>query len=175
MRSHEITRMYLQCEPDEDAAMVRRRDLGRARPPLRHAVNRGEVFEKGVTPMRSFVVEPMQHERLFLAGDAAHIVPPTGAKGLNTAMADVYLLAHSLEPSTAATHPAWSGIPRRALERVWRVQHFSWWMTSMLHRFAGDDDFQMKIQLSQLRYTTASRAQATALAENYVGMPFITE
>ena len=176
MRSHEITRMYLQCEPDEDASewsddaiwdeLDRRFGM---------QVNRGEVFEKGVTPMRSFVVEPMQHERLFLAGDAAHIVPPTGAKGLNTAMADVYLLAHALDAFSRGDPSGLKWYSSRALERVWRVQHFSWWMTSMLHRFAGDDDFQMKIQHSQLRYTTASRAQATALAENYVGMPFITE
>ena len=115
-------------------------------------VNRGPIFEKGVTPMRSFVVEPMQHERLFLAGDAAHIVPPTGAKGLNTAMADVYLLANAIGDdgeSSPRTRSARS-------KRVWRVQHFSWWMTSMLHRFAGDDDFQMRLQHSQLRYTTTS-------------------
>ena len=130
-------------------------------------VNRGPLLEKGVTPMRSFVVEPMQHQHLYLAGDAAHIVPPTGAKGLNTAMADVYLLANSIGDD--AKLAAYS---ETALKRVWRVQHFSWWMTSMLHRFEGDDDFQMKIQLSQLLYTTTSEAQATALAENYVGMPF---
>src|SRR5262249_32786825 len=130
-------------------------------------VNRGPVFEKGVTPMRSFVVEPMQHERLFLCGDAAHIVPPTGAKGQNTAMADVYLLAGAIgAEERLAAHSS------RALERVWRVQHFSWWMTSMLHRFPGDDQFQRRLQLSQLQYTTTSAAQATALAENYVGMPF---
>jgi p-hydroxybenzoate 3-monooxygenase len=130
-------------------------------------VNRGPVFEKGVTPMRSFVVEPMQHEHLYLAGDAAHIVPPTGAKGLNTAMADVYLLAHAIGDD--AKLAAYS---ETALKRVWRVQHFSWWMTSMLHRFAGDDDFQVKLQLAQLDFTTSSRAQATALAENYAGAPF---
>jgi p-hydroxybenzoate 3-monooxygenase len=176
MRSHEVTRMYLQCEPDEDVANWSDEaiwdELDRR---FGMQVNRGEVFEKGVTPMRSFVVEPMQHERLFLAGDAAHIVPPTGAKGLNTAMADVYLLAHALEAFYRGDSSGLSSYSARALERVWRVQHFSWWMTSMLHRFIGDDDFQMKIQQSQLRYTTASQAQATALAENYVGMPFITE
>ena len=132
-------------------------------------LTRGPVLEKGVTPMRSFVVEPMQYKHLYLAGDAAHIVPATGAKGLNNAMADVYLLANAVgDPAKLAAYS------RTALERVWRVQHFSWWMTSMLHRFKGDDDFQMKLQLSQLHYTTASRAQATALAENYVGMPFRT-
>src|SRR3954447_18244140 len=168
MRSHEVTRMYLQCSPDEDAGtwtddaiwdeLDRRFGM---------SVNRGEVFEKGVTPMRSFVVEPMQHDRLFLAGDAAHIVPPTGAKGLNTAMADVYLLAHSI--GSAERLARYSEI---ALKRVWRVQHFSWWMTSMLHRFPGDDEFQVRLQLSQLAYTVGSEAQATSLAENYVGMPF---
>ena len=125
-------------------------------------------FEKGVTPMRSFVVEPMQHQRLFLAGDAAHIVPPTGAKGLNTAMADVALLASSIGDERAL-----AAYTERALERVWRVQHFSWWMTSMLHRMS-EDPFETQLQRSQLRYTVTSEAQATALAENYVGLPFIT-
>jgi p-hydroxybenzoate 3-monooxygenase len=175
MRSHTVTRMYLQCEPDEDVAdwsdQAIWNELDRR---FGMSVNRGDVFEKGVTPMRSFVVEPMQHERLFLTGDAAHIVPPTGAKGLNTAMADVYLLAHAVDAFYAGDGSRLDAYSSRALERVWRVQHFSWWMTSMLHRFAGDDDFQMKIQQSQLRYTVSSQAQATALAENYVGMPFIT-
>src|SRR3954447_1376195 len=176
MRSETVTRMYLQCAPDEDAdgwsdeAIWDELDRRFGMP-----VNRGEVFEKGVTPMRSFVVEPMQHERLFLTGDAAHIVPPTGAKGLNTAMADVYLLAHGIEAFCAGDDSRLAAYSSRALERVWRVQHFSWWMTSMLHRFAGDDDFQLKLQQSQLRYTVSSVAQATALAENYVGMPFIAE
>jgi p-hydroxybenzoate 3-monooxygenase len=173
MRSMEVTRMYLQVPPDEDPEgwsddgvwdeLDRRFGM---------EVNRGEVFEKGVTPMRSFVVEPMQHEKLFLAGDAAHIVPPTGAKGLNTAMADVCLLAHALAAHYEGDDSRLASYSERALERVWRVQHFSWWMTSMLHRFEGDDDFQLRLQLSQLRYTTSSSAQATALAENYVGLPF---
>ena len=171
LRSPQVTRMYLQCEPDEEpwsddaiwSELDRRFGM---------AVNRGPIFEKGVTPMRSFVVEPMQHERLFLAGDAAHIVPPTGAKGLNTAMADVYLLAHAIEASTKGDDSGLEAYSATALERVWRVQHFSWWMTSMLHRFASDDDFQLRLQLSQLRFTASSVAQATALAENYVGMPF---
>jgi p-hydroxybenzoate 3-monooxygenase len=173
MRSMKVTRLYLQCEPDEDADAWSDEaiweELDRR---FGMAVNRGEIFEKGVTPMRSFVAEPMQHEKLYLAGDAAHIVPPTGAKGLNTAMADVVLLANGIEASNAGDESKLASYSERALERVWRVQHFSWWMTSMLHRFTGDDDFQMKIQLSQLRYTTSSQAQATALAENYVGLPF---
>src|SRR4051794_32369834 len=166
MRSETVTRMYLQCEPDEDVdrwsddavwdELDRRFGM---------SVNRGPVFEKGVTPMRSFVVEPMQHERLYLAGDAAHIVPPTGAKGLNTAMADVYLLAHAISAFYSGASAGLDAYSSRALERVWRVQHFSWWMTSMLHRFAGDDDFQVRVQESQLAYTVSSVAQATALAE----------
>jgi p-hydroxybenzoate 3-monooxygenase len=175
MRSHEVTRMYLQCEPDEDVEDWSDQqiwnELDRR---FGMSVNRGDVFEKGITPMRSFVVEPMQHDKLFLAGDAAHIVPPTGAKGLNTAMADVYLLAHAIERSVGGDPSGLEAYSARALERVWRVQHFSWWMTSMLHRFTGDDDFQMRLQQSQLRYTATSHAQATALAENYVGMPFIS-
>jgi p-hydroxybenzoate 3-monooxygenase len=167
MRSHRITRMYLQCAPDAEpwADEAIWDELDRR---FGMAVNRGPIFEKGVTPMRSFVVEPMQHERLFLAGDAAHIVPPTGAKGLNTAMADVALLASSIGDERAL-----AAYTRRALERVWRVQHFSWWMTSMLHRMS-DDPFETQLQRSQLRYTVTSEAQATALAENYVGLPFIT-
>ena len=175
MRSHEVTRMYLQCDPDEDVEDWSDQqiwnELDRR---FGMSVNRGDVFEKGITPMRSFVVEPMQHDKLFLAGDAAHIVPPTGAKGLNTAMADVYLLAHAIEASVGGDRSRLQAYSSRALERVWRVQHFSWWMTSMLHRFAGDDDFQLRIQQSQLRSTVSSQAQATALAENYVGMPFIS-
>jgi p-hydroxybenzoate 3-monooxygenase len=173
MRSREVTRMYLQVPPDEDAATWSDDDIwDELDRRFGMAVNRGEVFEKGVTPMRSFVVEPMQHEKLFLAGDAAHIVPPTGAKGLNTAMADVCLLAHAFSAAYDGDPSRLESYSERALERVWRVQHFSWWMTSMLHRFAGDDDFQLKLQLSQLRSTASSRAQATALAENYVGLPF---
>jgi p-hydroxybenzoate 3-monooxygenase len=166
LRSPEVSRLYLQCEPDEEPWADERiwEELDTR---FGMSVNRGEIFDKGVTPMRSFVVEPMQHERLFLAGDAAHIVPPTGAKGLNTAMADVYLLANSIgSPEKLAAYSD------TALRRVWRVQHFSWWMTSMLHRFAGDDDFQVRLQLSQLAYTVGSEAQSTALAENYVGLPF---
>src|SRR3954454_24136297 len=144
LRSPKVTRMYLQCEPDAEPwsddeiwdELDRRFGM---------EVNRGHVFEKGVTPMRSFVSEPMQHEKLYLAGDAAHIVPPTGAKGLNTAMADVYLLAHALEAHYAGDERPLERYSARALERVWRVQHFSWWMTSMLHRFDSDDAFGLQI------------------------------
>jgi p-hydroxybenzoate 3-monooxygenase len=121
--------------------------------------------------MRSFVVAPLRHGRLFLAGDAAHIVPPTGAKGLNLAAADVRVLSEALNAWYARGDA--SGLDAYSdtcLRRVWRVQHFSWWMTSMLHRFAGDDPFEAELQRSQLRYVCSSRAAATTLAENYVGL-----
>jgi p-hydroxybenzoate 3-monooxygenase len=177
LRSMQISRLYLQCEPDEDLErwpddriweeLERRfalRDGG-------WSLNQGPIFEKGVTPMRSFVVEPLRHGRLFLAGDAAHIVPPTGAKGLNLAVSDVKVLAAAIARHYAEGDA--SGLDaysETCLRRVWRVQHFSWWMTSMLHRFAEDDEFQLRLQLSQLAYTVGSRAAATTLAENYVGL-----
>jgi p-hydroxybenzoate 3-monooxygenase len=123
--------------------------------------------------MRSFVVEPMQHGRLFLAGDAAHIVPPTGAKGMNLAIADVRVLADGLarffRSGETERLERYSEI---CLRRVWKVQRFSWWMTSMLHRFAEHSPFDRRRQLAELDYVTSSRAAATTLAENYVGLPF---
>jgi p-hydroxybenzoate 3-monooxygenase len=175
MRSPAVTRLYLQVRPDEeldDWPDDRIWDeLDRRLAVDGWTLNTGEVLEKGVTGMRSFVVEPMQHGRLFLAGDAAHIVPPTGAKGLNLAVADVRVLAEAIA--------AWyrtgddSGLERysdEALRRVWRAEHFSWWMTSMLHRLEGGDDFDVKLQLSQLRYVCSSDKAAASLAENYVGL-----
>ena len=132
------------------------------------------MLEKGVTGMRSFVAEPMQHGRLYLAGDAAHIVPPTGAKGLNLAMADVRVLAeaivHRVRTGSKELLDAYS---RECLRRVWRAEHFSWWMTSMLHRPPGDDPFDLRLRLSQLRYVTSSEAAARSLAENYVGLEVV--
>ena len=122
--------------------------------------------------MRSFVVEPMQYGRLFLAGDAAHIVPPTGAKGLNLAVADVRVLANALAhfyPS--GRQDLLDQYSQTCLRRVWKVQRFSWWMTSMLHRFESDSEFDRRRQLAELDYVTSSRAASTALAENYVGLP----
>jgi p-hydroxybenzoate 3-monooxygenase len=119
------------------------------------------------------VVEPMQHGRLFLAGDAAHIVPPTGAKGLNLAVADVRLLAHALcEFYTNGRGELLARYSETALRRVWRAEHFSWWMTSMLHHFHDESPFHHRLQLSQLQYVAGSRAGAAMLAENYVGLPF---
>jgi p-hydroxybenzoate 3-monooxygenase len=177
LRTPELSRYYLQCRPDEDPEewpdariweeLQRRVGLDG------WTLHEGPILEKGVTGMRSFVVEPMQHGRLFLAGDAAHIVPPTGAKGLNLAIADVRVLAEALvelyrDGSTAGLD-AYSA---RCLARVWRAEHFSYWMTSMLHRAADADEFDLKLQLSQLRYVTTSTAAATSLAENYVGLPW---
>ncbi|MER7505985.1 4-hydroxybenzoate 3-monooxygenase [Nonomuraea pusilla] len=178
MRSPTVSRFYLQVPPDADAddwPDERIWDELRARletvPGFTLAT--GPIIEKGVTPMRSFVVEPMQYGRLYLAGDAAHIVPPTGAKGLNLAVADVRVLTEALDAyfrdgSTALL----DGYSAACLRRVWRAQHFSWWMTTLLHTFEEDDDYGRRLQLSHLDYVTSSGAAATTLAENYVGLPF---
>ena len=177
MRSPEISRLYLQCEPDEDLSHWSDEaiwDELETRLADRHGfqLTRGEIFQKGVTAMRSFVVEPMQYGRLFLAGDAAHIVPPTGAKGMNLAVADVRVLARALERYFRSGDA--SGLERYSavcLRRIWKVQRFSWWMTSMLHRFAEDSPFDVRRQLAELDYVTSSEAAARTLAENYVGLP----
>jgi p-hydroxybenzoate 3-monooxygenase len=178
MRSPELSRLYFQCEPDEDVDNWPDRriwDELQTRLALREgdwSLTEGPLVEKGITPMRSFVTEPMQHGRLYLAGDAVHIVPPTGAKGLNLAVADVKILAEALgrwfESGDGALLDAYSDA---CLKRVWRTQHFSWWMTSMLHRLPDDHDgFQAKLQRAQLEYVCSSQAAATTLAENYVGL-----
>ena len=129
------------------------------------------MLEKGVTGMRSYVVEPMQYGRLFLAGDAAHIVPPTGAKGLNLAIRDVRLLAEAIiDWCRSADEAALDTYSERCLRRVWRAEHFSWWMTTMLHRPPEENPFDWRLRLSQLRYVTTSEAAARSLAENYVGL-----
>ncbi|MCX6465080.1 MAG: 4-hydroxybenzoate 3-monooxygenase [Pseudonocardiales bacterium] len=173
MRSPEVTRLYLQVPPDTDAA-----DWSDARiwdelhRRLGTEINEGPLIEKGVTGMRSFVAEPMRRGWLFLAGDAAHIVPPTGAKGMNLAIADVRVLAEALESFLRrGDERGIDAYSDTCLRRVWRAEHFSWWMTSMLHVFPDADAFQNRLQLSQLRYTVSSRAAATSLAENYVGLP----
>ena len=176
MRSPSVTRSYLQVTPDEDLEAwpdERIWEELNARFELDEgfALNEGEIFEKGVTPMRSFVAEPMQHQRLFLAGDAAHIVPPTGAKGMNVAIADVELLAAALERFYASGDE--SGLrsySEDCLRRVWRVQHFSYFMTTMLHRPEHQDPFEAQLQRAQLEYVCSSEAAARSLAENYVGL-----
>ena len=174
MRSTQLSRLYLQCRPDEDIAawpdqrIWEELQLRLGLPGWTLA--EGPVLEKGVTPMRSFVVEPMQHGRLYLAGDAAHIVPPTGAKGLNLALHDVRLLAEALvsfyETGSNAGLDAYSA---KCLRRIWRSEHFSWWMTSMLHLGWDGDEYEEKLQVAQLRYIVTSPAAAASLAENYVG------
>ena len=177
MRTPEITRLYLQCAPDEDLALwpderiweeLQRRLSTRDGERL----NEGAVLQKGITGMRSFVVEPMQCGRLFLAGDAAHIVPPTGAKGLNLAVADVRILAEAIaEFYRSGATQLLDGYSERCLRRVWLVQRFSLWMTGMLHKFPGNDKFEEHRQLADLDYLTSSRAAAQSFAENYVGLP----
>ena len=177
-RSPQIQRLYLQCNPDDEAgnwpdARIWEELHTRLAGSDGFKLNEGRIFQKGVIAMRSFVVEPMQHARLFLAGDAAHIVPPTGAKGLNLAAADVRVLAQALGAFYASGRSdLLEGYSETALRRVWRAEHFSWWMTSMLHRFHDESAFHHRMQLSQLQYVTGSRAAATMLAENYVGLPF---
>ena len=177
MRSPEVTRLYLQCAPDEDlAAWSDDRIWSELKVRLRTAdgwePNEGEITQKAVTPMRSLVVEPMRYGRLFLAGDAAHVVPPTGAKGLNLAMADVWRLANALAAFyERGDETALDGYSERGLRRTWRAQRFSWWMTSMLHRSDSDNPFDHKRQLAELEYLVSSPAAMTSLAENYVGIP----
>jgi p-hydroxybenzoate 3-monooxygenase len=176
MRSHEVSRLYLQVDPAEDIDDWSDQriwdELQQRFATPGWELREGPVFEKSITPMRSFVAAPMSHGRLFLAGDAAHIVPPTGAKGLNLAVADVVRLAEGLADHYASGDD--SGLESysdRCLERVWRAQHFSWWMTQMLHRDPHVDAYGDQLSRSQIRYVCNSRAAATSLAENYVGLP----
>jgi p-hydroxybenzoate 3-monooxygenase len=176
-RSPTVQRLYFQCDPDDEVGnWSDERIWAELRARLETAdgwtLQEGPIFQKGVITMRSVVCEPMRYGRLFLAGDAAHIVPATGAKGLNLAVADVVVLARALvEHYRSGRADLLDAYSETCLRRVWRAQHFSWWMTSMLHRFGGDDPFQHQLQLSQLRYVASSRAAATSLAENYVGLP----
>ena len=178
MRTPAISRLYLQCRPGEDLAHWPDRrvwDEMQMRFETRGGFRlaEGPVLQKGITGMRSFVAEPMQCGRLFLAGDAAHIVPPTGAKGMNLAIADVRLLARAFGAFYCSrSEGELSRYSAACLRRVWRAQHFSWWMTSMLHRAESGDGFDYRRQLAELENVTTSRAAATNLAENYTGLPF---
>jgi p-hydroxybenzoate 3-monooxygenase len=174
LRSPQLSRLYLQCRPDEDLDKWPDERIWaelEARTKLEGwSLNTGPILEKGVAGMRSFVAEPMQRGRLFLAGDAAHIVPATGAKGLNLAIADVAVLARALERwYGSGDESGLDAYSETCLRRVWRAEHFSYWMTTMLHRIS-DDPFDLKLQLSQLRWVTTSEAAARSLAENYVGL-----
>jgi p-hydroxybenzoate 3-monooxygenase len=176
MRSPTVQRMYLQCAPDEDVeAWSDDRvwsELSRRLACEDITLQTGRIFQKSLTPMRSYVVEPMQCGRLFLAGDAAHIVPPTGAKGMNSAVADVLLLSRAIERWVRTGDDAGlAGYSAAALRRTWKVQRFSWWMTTLFHRFDGASDFDRRVQLAELDYVVGSREASAALAENYVGLP----
>jgi p-hydroxybenzoate 3-monooxygenase len=177
LRSPELSRFYLQVAPDEDlGAWSDERVWQELRTRLETVpgweLRSGPILEKNLSPMRSVVIEPMRHGRLCLAGDAAHIVPATGAKGLNLAVADVKRLSLALSEWYHGGNPALlDGYSEACLRRVWRVQQFSSWMTRLLHVFPTDDAFERRVQLAQLDYVTTSRAAATTLAENYVGLP----
>jgi p-hydroxybenzoate 3-monooxygenase len=179
MRSPEVSRLYIQCHPEEDIAnwpdariweqlhlRLATRDGG-------WKLTEGPVIQKNIAEMRSFVADPMQYGRLFLAGDAAHIVPPTGAKGMNLAATDARVLARGIgEYYAAGKTDLLDRYSEICLRRCWKVQHFSWWMTSMLHRIPGESAFDRQRQLAELDYVTGSRAASTALAEHYTGLPF---
>jgi p-hydroxybenzoate 3-monooxygenase len=177
-RTPEVQRMYFQCDPDDKVenwsddrvwAELQARVAGEDGFRLKE----GRIFQKNIVPMRSFVCEPMQHGRLFLAGDAAHAVPPTGAKGLNLAASDVWHLDRALGRFYAdGSTDLLDAYSVTALRRVWRAQHFSWWMTSMLHRFPEASEFDDRRQLAELEFVTGSASAATALAQTYVGTPF---
>jgi p-hydroxybenzoate 3-monooxygenase len=176
LRSPELSRLYLQCKPDENldewpGERIWEELHARFATDDDWELNEGPIIERLVAPMRSFLVEPMQHGRLYLAGDAAHIVPPTGAKGLNLAVHDVRVLADALTKFYAdGDMSLLDGYSDACLRRVWRVQHFSWWMTSMLHRSDTADEFERQLQLAQLDYVVSSKAAMTTLAENYTGL-----
>ncbi|GES49315.1 4-hydroxybenzoate 3-monooxygenase [Rhizobium sp. NBRC 114257] len=178
MRSMTRSRYYIQCPLDEkveDWSDDRFWDELRRRLPAHHAeaLVTAPSFEKSIAPLRSFVAEPMRFGRLFLVGDAAHIVPPTGAKGLNLAASDVhYLFSGLVEHYQDRSNTGLDAYSAHALARVWKAVRFSWWMTTMMHRFPDTSDFDQKIQEAELDYLTHSRAASTALAENYVGLPF---
>ena len=176
MRSPTLSRLYLQCAPDEDlAAWSDDRIWSELQTRAAHddfRMAEGPILQRGITPMRSFVTEPMQCGRLYLAGDAAHIVPPTGAKGLNLAAADVAVLTRAIaafyREGTMGGLDAYSAT---CLRRIWKVQRFSWWMTTLLHRFFDHTPFEQQMQVAELDYVFSSRAASLALAENYVGLP----
>ena len=176
-RSPEIQRLYFQCDPNDSVdnwsdGRIWSEMHARLDTEYGWTLTEGRIFQKSIVQMRSFVCEPMRHGRLFLAGDAAHIVPPTGAKGMNLAVADVRVLSEALSEFYASGRTdGLDSYSQTCLRRVWKASRFSWWMTSMLHRFHDEDDFRYRMQLAELDYVTGSRAAATSLAENYVGLP----
>jgi p-hydroxybenzoate 3-monooxygenase len=177
MRSPEVTRLYLQCDPDEDIGQwsddrIWSELLTRLESRDGWKPNIGNITQKSVTSMRSFVTEPMQFGKLFLAGDAVHIVPPTGAKGMNLAVSDVRTLALALtEFYRTGSEDRLAAYSAICLRRIWKVQRFSWWLTSLMHRFPDASPFDQRRQIAELDYLSTSRAAAKSLAENYVGLP----
>ena len=178
MRSHTRSRYYLQCSLEE---RVEAWPDDRFWTELEHRLDAGAVanlvtgpsLEKSIAPLRSFVAEPMRFGRLFLAGDAAHIVPPTGAKGLNLAASDVrYLFDALVEHYRDGRTSGLDAYSQRALKRIWKAERFSWWMTMLLHRLPDHGAFGDKIQQAELEYLFSSNAAMTSLAENYVGLPY---
>ena len=178
MRSPKLTRLFFQVDPDEDVAnwpdeLVWKELQHRFDANADWRLNEGPIVQKGITAMRSFVAEPMRFGRMFLAGDAAHIVPPTGAKGMNLAVADVRVLSGALTAHyKEGRQDLLDAYSETCLRRIWKVQRFSWWMTSMLHRLPDAGAFDTRVQLAELEYITSSRKGAASLAENYVGLPF---
>jgi len=178
MRSPTLSRLYIQCAPDEnpddwpDDRLWEELKL-RGGEQVASRLQTGPSIEKSVAPLRSFVAEPLRHGSLFLAGDACHIVPPTGAKGLNLAMADIRILYRAfVEHYKSANSDPLASYSDTCLKRIWNAQRFSWWMTSLLHLFPDASPYERRVQLSELNYVTSSQAAMTALAENYVGLPF---
>lgn len=175
MRSMSVSRLYLQCDHDDDIANWSddriweelHRRLGGAR-----KLQEGKILQKGITPMRSFVAEPMRYGRLLLAGDSAHIVPPTGAKGMNLAFSDVLFMSRGLtEFYKRQRGDLLESYSDTCLRRIWKAQRFSWWMTQIMHRFPDETAFDHRRQLAELDYLTSSEAASTALVEQYVGLP----
>ena len=176
-RSPVIQRLYFQCDPEDSVENwpdEKIWDEMQARLETKDGwtLEEGKIFQKNIVQMRSFICEPMQHGRLFLAGDTAHIVPPTGAKGMNLAVADIRVLSRAIaEFYYSGRTELLDSYSDVCLRRVWKASRFSWWMTSMLHRFHDEDDFRYRLQLAELDYVTSSKAASTSLAENYVGLP----
>jgi p-hydroxybenzoate 3-monooxygenase len=177
-RSPGVQRMYIQCDPNDDIANWSDRRIWEQLHARLHtddgwSLTEGPVLQKGIVPLRSFVCEPMQYGRLFIAGDAAHIVPPTGAKGLNLAVADVMVLSRALDAKYKRNDQSlldrYSAV---CLRRVWKAERFSWYMTTMLHRNPHETDFEQRIHFADLDLVRTSPAAARSLAENYVGLPF---
>jgi len=176
-RSPDVQRMYLQCDPADDIATWPDsriwEELHARLDTDGWSLTEGAIFQKGIIPLRSFVCEPMQHGRLFLAGDAAHIVPPTGAKGLNLAVADVLILSQALEAQYRHNNSTELDLySATCLRRVWKAERFSWYMTTMLHNNNQETDFERRIHVADLDLVRTSEASARSLAENYTGLPF---